>query len=582
MTKLLSSLPIGTKVSIGAKYYGKDVTFLLADKKTENVLITEKIITIKAFDGGEPSGGNSDRRNYGNNRYAYSNILGWLNSDKTKWYSPTHSADAPPNTSNVTYNPYDGEAGFLTHIPNDIKSVIKTTAQRTVIPSIDGGGYETVRSKVYLPSLTEVGLPDEGGVAEGVKWALFSGDASRIAYPTAEAVTNSAYKNTNLSTSKGWYYWLRSPYASSAYYVRFVSRDGSLNYDIAYDGYFGVRPALNLPSDILVSDAPNDSGAYEVLTNTPPTITLDVQQNQVYYEGSTLNVAGKAKDTDVNDAVIVKYKIGSANERILTTQASQGKEFDYGKVLTFTKSRFYDGETPVSDVLLAGNTYQLQVWAQDDKGAKSTVETRNFTVVPNRKPLIYVTELPTLEGGTGVTELSIKGTVNDPDGDDTTLTYKLNDGKETPLVVVEEVFEIDFTVEQLRAGVNNFTIIARDEYEALTTTTVQVNVDKVSGGTEHIKKVAVFDLDMQGKETDGAVLWIRRPFTDDTNYTASISTVEPDAVESYKEMDKVTQVVQGHNRDQFTGKSDTKGSKVSIKLDIEGEGNVTMIQGVIK
>lgn len=582
MAKLLKSLPVGTKVSIGAKYYGKDITFLLADKKTENVLITEKIITIKAFDGKESSNSNSSRRDYGNNRYAYSNILSWLNSDATNWYEPKHSADAPPNASNVTYNPYEGETGFLTHIPSDIKGAIKTTAQRTVKPSLDGGGSEIVNSKVYLPSLTEVGLPDEGGVAEGVKWELFSDNTSRIAYPTAEAVTNSTYKTTNLSTSKGWYYWLRSPYASSADSVRCVHRDGSRYDDSAYYGGDGVRPALNLPSDILVSDAPNASGAYEVLTNTPPTITLDVQQNQVYYEGSTLNIAGKAKDIDVNDAVIVKYKIGSANERILTTQATQGKEFDYGKVLTFTKSRFYDGETPVSDVLLAGNTYQLQVWAQDDKGAKSTVETRNFTVVPNRKPLIHITELPTLEGGTGVTELSIKGTVNDPDGDDVTLTYKLNDGKETPLVVVEEAFEIDFTVEQLRVGVNNFTIIARDEYEALTTTTVQVNVNKVSGGTEHIKKVAVFDIEMQGKETDGAVLWIRRPFTDDTDYTASISTVEPDAVESYKEMDKVTQVVQGHNRDQFTGKNDTKGSKVSIKLDIEGEGNVTMIQGVIK
>jgi len=582
LTRLLSSLPVGAKVSIGAKYYGKDVTFLLADKKTENVLITEKIITIKAFDGKEASNSNNDRKNYGNNRYAYSNILSWLNSGAASWYEPKHGADAPPNTSNVTYNPYDGEVGFLTHIPNDIKNAIKTTAQRTVKASVDGGGSEIVNSKVYLPSLTEVGLTDEGGVAEGTKWELFSNDASRIAYPTAEAVTNSAYKDTNLSTSKGWHYWLRSPDARYANIVRCVYHAGSRDDYYAQSGSVGVRPALNLPSDILVSDAPNASGAYEGLMNTPPTITLDVQQNQVYYEGSTLNIAGKAKDTDVGDAVIVKYKIGSAQERIVTTQATQGKEFDYGKVLTFTKSRFHDGETPVSDVLLAGNTYQLQVWAQDDKGAKSKIETRNFTVVPNRKPLISITDLPTLEGGTGITELSIKGTVNDPDGDDVTLTYKLTDGKETPLVVVEEAFEIDFTVEQLRVGVNNFTIIARDEYEALTTTTVQVNVNKVSGGTEHIKKVAVFDLDMQGKETDGAVLWIRRPFTDDTDYTASISTVEPDAVESYSEMEKTTQIVQGNNRDQFTGKNEAKGSKVSIKLDIKGEGNISMIQGVIK
>jgi len=581
MVKLLKDLPIGTKVSLGARYYGEDIIFLLADKKKDNVLISEKVLTYKAFDAEEPTNPSRERTDYGNNRYRFSNILQWLNKSGSNWYSNMHRYDNPPTSNYVYGNPYKDEDGFLTGFSSDVLGTILNTEHLVNKPSYDGGGSEVVTTKIYLPSKSELGLPlGNGDSPDGEKWDLFSDDKSRIAYPTKQAVVNA--DNSNVSENKPTEYALRS--VALYWKEKVVSVSDTGGYRSLYncrDGFSGVRPALNLPKDVLVSGDDVD-GVYKVIINTPPTITLDVQQNQVYYEGSTLNVAGKAKDTDVNDAVIVKYKIGSANERILTTQASQGKEFDYGKVLTFTKSRFYDGETPVSDVLLAGNTYQLQVWAQDDKGAKSTVETRNFTVVPNRKPLISVTDLPTLEGGTGITELSIKGTVNDPDGDDVTLTYKLNDGKETPLVVVEEAFEIDFTVEQLRVGVNNFTIIARDEYEALTTTTVQVNVNKVSGGTEHIKKVAVFDLDMQGKETDGAVLWVRRPFTDDTDYTASISTVEPDAVESYNKMEKTTQIVQGNNRDQFTGKNEAKGSKVSIKLDIEGEGNISMIQGVIK
>ena len=39
-------------------------------------------------------------------------------------------------------------------------------------------------------------------------------------------------------------------------------------------GIYGVRPALNLPSDIMVSDTPDTDGAYVLLWTTPPTITL--------------------------------------------------------------------------------------------------------------------------------------------------------------------------------------------------------------------------------------------------------------------------------------------------------------------
>lgn len=44
------------------------------------------------FDATEPSNGNSDRRNYGNNRYIYSNLRQWLNSPAAagQWYTAQH------------------------------------------------------------------------------------------------------------------------------------------------------------------------------------------------------------------------------------------------------------------------------------------------------------------------------------------------------------------------------------------------------------------------------------------------------------------------------------------------------------
>ena len=44
------------------------------------------------------------------------------------------------------------------------------------------------------------------------------------------------YTNSNFSTSKGWYWWLRTPYSSGAHRVRYVNSDGSLNNFYAYCG----------------------------------------------------------------------------------------------------------------------------------------------------------------------------------------------------------------------------------------------------------------------------------------------------------------------------------------------------------
>ena len=62
----------------------------------------------------------------------------------------------------------------------------------------------------------------------------FSNNSSRIAYPTAECVSNSEYSNSNFTTSKGWYWWLRTPDSSYAYVVRYVNSDGALDNGVAY------------------------------------------------------------------------------------------------------------------------------------------------------------------------------------------------------------------------------------------------------------------------------------------------------------------------------------------------------------
>lgn len=57
------------------------------------------------------------------------------------------------------------------------------------------------------------------------------------------------------------WWWLATAYSTEsngyAYYARYVLSDGSLSYNYAYDGYYGVRPAFYLKSSILESLSPS-------------------------------------------------------------------------------------------------------------------------------------------------------------------------------------------------------------------------------------------------------------------------------------------------------------------------------------
>jgi len=298
MAQLLSNLPVGAKVkSPNTKYNDAPIIWLIGHKTANRVkLITEKIITLKCFDAKEPSNPNSDRKQYGNNRYSVSNIDQWLNSaaGAGAWYSARHTYDAPPNNANVSYNEYDAEAGFLSNFEESFRNAILDTTIRVV----DGGGYEDITRKVYLLSNTEVGLSNENGVAEGSKWDLFSNDNSRKAYPTAEAVSKSEYTNRELNTSSPWYWRLRTPYYGSSSYVRRVDTGGTLGNGLAYYGTDGVRPALELDSGILVSDTTDADGCYTILWWAPPNMTFDINNVKKAYDNGWCKVNGTLRQID--------------------------------------------------------------------------------------------------------------------------------------------------------------------------------------------------------------------------------------------------------------------------------------------
>ena len=220
MAKALSSLAAGALVKdTGTLYNGKAIVWKIADKNHAGypansvTLITERIISLKCFDAKESGNSDGNRKSYGNNRWIYANIRQWLNSQAAagQWYSAQHGQDAPPSNANVwdNYNEYQQEAGFLAGFSANFLAALLTTTHTVGKAQVDGGGTESCTDKIFLATCTEVGL--SGDVTAGSKLALFSDNNSRLAYPTAEAVSKSEYTDGNFNVNSPWYWWLTRP-----------------------------------------------------------------------------------------------------------------------------------------------------------------------------------------------------------------------------------------------------------------------------------------------------------------------------------------------------------------------------------
>ena len=332
MSKALSSLSVGDKIEVPVlsayqSRFGAKIVFKVADKNHSGypsgsvTLIAEKIIQLMASDAKEPSNSDSNRKNYGNNRHIYSNILQWLNSNAAagKWYSAKHSADQAPTTksTHVSYNPYTSWAGFLAMLDPKFVAELLTTTLTVVKSSTDGGSYETFNAKMFLASTTEVGLANENSIAEGSRLALFSNDASRVAYPTAECVSNAdGYTNSSFATSKGWYWWLRTPNSSYAFFVRGVHTDGALSYHNACYGDYGVRPLCNLKSSILVSDTTNSAGNYTIIYNAAPTAPPSITAPATAFSGQNINISCAAATDPDGDALTYIFERSYNGENV--------------------------------------------------------------------------------------------------------------------------------------------------------------------------------------------------------------------------------------------------------------------------
>lgn len=421
MSQLLSNLPTGAKVKFGKHQVNAEtaqaIVWTVVAKNHSSTpayptnaitLHAAEIIDLRCFDAKEPNNSNSDRVNYGNNRYAVSNMTNWLNSTAAagSWYSAQHSADRSPNSSSYVYagTQHASRPGFLNLFSSAERNAILTTTIRTAKPSTDGGSYEDISVKVFLPSRTEVGLGQENSISEGTAWGYYTSDSSRIGYLTQQCYNNTLSTSKPSNKSTAWYWWLRTPDYSYAYGARTVHSDGSLVNRNAYNGHGGVRPALNLSSSLLVSDSTDSDGCYTFVWNQSPTKPSYINVPTSIYGGKTAVIDwGTSTDPDGNlSGYILQRKVNSGS----WTQVYKGNARTYTDTITYGWS-----------------TVQYRVCAYDSQNATSDYQTSASRTVINN-------QAPTISGSDG--NLGTKTA-------DFTQTYTVNDADEDSVTVVESI-----------------------------------------------------------------------------------------------------------------------------------------------
>lgn len=247
---------------------------------------------------------------------------------------------------------------FLNLFESNIKNAIK----QVKLPYRKGSGTSTtvtsgsngLSAKIFLLSATETSFNFSSYMpsGEGAELAYFKGcadnssDSKRVAYLNGSAAS----------------WWLRSPLCGSFDNALGVSSDGDWGSSYCSDSY-GIRPALILPSTLLVSD----DGT--VSTNTAPSTPGSISVPSSIMGGTNISISwAKSSDAESN---LAGYKVErSTNGGSSWSQIYQG-------TATSTTNNVAFGTTSV----------MYRVKAYDTEGLESGWRTSSqVTVVNNNAP----------------------------------------------------------------------------------------------------------------------------------------------------------------------------------------------------
>lgn len=259
---------------------------------------------------------------------------------------------------------------FLNLFDSNIKDAIK---QVKIPYRKNGGSGGTNQSganglscKIFLLSGYEVGWTSGDN-------QYFPQDGAKLSYfesGTGTSANNKRIANLNGSAA-GW--WLRSPYTNYASNVWLVYSNGDYYYVYASHS-FGIRPALILPSTLLVSD----DGT--VSTNTPPTITSTSGASGVNLGSKTAAFSFKYTPNDADgDKLTVTEKLDGVVKKTRTNVTS-------GTQLTFECA-----STAAEFQKILNGTHTITIEASDGKA--SATFTATFTKAVHKATITLKTPL---------------------------------------------------------------------------------------------------------------------------------------------------------------------------------------------
>lgn len=246
---------------------------------------------------------------------------------------------------------------FLNLFESNIKNAIK----QVKLPYRKGSGTSTtvtsgsngLSAKIFLLSATETSFNFS---------TMPSGEGAELAYFKGCADNSSDSKRVAYLNGSAAFWWLRSPGCNFSNYALGVRTDGDWG-NGSCSGSYGVRPALILPSTLLVSD----DGT--VSTNTAPSTPGSISVPSSIMGGTNISISwAKSSDAESN---LAGYKVErSTNGGSSWSQIYQG-------TATSTTNNVAFGTTSV----------MYRVKAYDTEGLESGWRTSSqVTVVNNNAP----------------------------------------------------------------------------------------------------------------------------------------------------------------------------------------------------
>lgn len=325
---------------------------------------------------------------------------------------------------------------------------------------------------------------------------------------------------------------------------------------------------------------------YRMPINKVPTITLDTTDNRTLYENDTYNISGTAQDSDAGDVVTVRYSINNGQERAIDTRISDGSSFSFNHTLTFRQGRLYRNDTAVTGELAEGSEHVLRVWVEDDNGGQSEVVQRSFYVVPNRMPELTVEPFGSRTDLIDSDKITFRGEASDPDGNDITVSYKINNGSYQQVYSGQGgAFEFQVAVGDLNNGENNVTIRSQDSYGAEVQKVLRVNK---SGESVPLKTaVERYKIIPPNGTAKGVVLWLQRE-TGDLIANARIHMGTNGDPENFQDMtlEATSFVEDGIEEDEWTFDNGEEAENIILEITMErnstssNEG-IKLINGVL-